>query len=118
MPATLPNAVQPPLPVRTENRAKADLRKAETPDYRVRIAKAIERARHMRGWTNDELSGKVGRDARQVARWQTGDERPHLDALFAINDPLFRNALVIALAELGAGVEIDTVIRLRIRESA
>lgn len=71
--------------------------------YKQLVGRAIERARHMRGWSNDELSGKVDRDPRQVAKWQKGDERPHLDALFAVEDDLFRNALVIAFAEARDG---------------
>lgn len=54
----------------------------------------------------------------KVARWISGDERPHFDALFAIPD--FQKHLVVALAsELGgSGIEIDTVIRLRMKEIA
>lgn len=118
MAPTVATADRSALPVRAEKCAKADLRKSEALDYRTRVGKAVERARQMRGWSNDELSNQVSRDARQVARWQNGDERPHLDALFAVEDALFRNALVVALAELGTGVEIDTVIRLRLKESA
>lgn len=113
MSGMMPAARTSTLPVRAENRAKADLRKAETPAYRQRVGKAVERARHLRGWTNDELAGKVNRDPRQVARWQSGEERPQFDVLLAVEDDLFRNALVIAFAEMGTGVQIDTVIRVR-----
>ena len=107
------------LPVKAENRAKADLRKAEVAcPYRVRVGQAVERARLLRGWNNDELADKVGRDERQVARWQTGDERPQFDVLFSVNDDLFRNALVIAFAELGTGVTINTVINVRMERTA
>lgn len=118
MAVNLPNTVQSALPVRAEKFVKADLRKPEIADYRRLVGEAIERARRTRGWTNDELSGKVKRDPRQVAKWQTGKERPHMDALFSVDDPLFRNALVIALAELGSGIEIDTTIRVRLKAHA
>lgn len=122
------------LPVKAENLAQANLRKAEivaqanlrkaeTP-YLLQVGRAVERARRMRGWTNDEFAGKcaapgeASRDPRQVAKWQNGKERPHFDVLFAIDDDVFKNALVIALAALATGVEIDTVIRLPHRERA
>lgn len=115
--SSVPTRDRSPLPVRAENLVRADLRKTEMP-YKQRIGLTVERARHMRGWTNDELAGKVDLDPRQVARWQSGHERPQFDLLFAIDDDVFRNALVIALATLVTDVEIDTVIRLRIKESA
>lgn len=118
MSATLTNRHVSTLPVRAEKCAKADLRKAEMDDYRQRVGSAVERARHLRGWTNDELAGAVGRDPRQVARWQSGDERPHFDALLAVDDDRFRNALVAAFAELGAGVVIDTVIHIPLKALA
>lgn len=117
MPQNLANAVHSALPVRAEKVAKAHLRKAEI-DYKVLVGHVVESARRMRGWTNDELAGQVNRDPRQVAKWQDGRERPQFDALFKIDDDLFKNALVIALARLGTSVEIDTVIRLRMKESA
>lgn len=120
---SLPEPRRSTLPVKAENLAHADLRKAEIP-YLLQVGRAVERARRMRGWTNDEFAGKcvarreATRDPRQVAKWQNGKERPHFDVLFAIEDDLFKNALVIALAALATGVEIDTVIRLRVKESA
>lgn len=128
MTQTLTEPPRRSLPVKAENLAHADLRKAEkrpTEDLRkpeiahvMQVARTVERARRMRGWTNDEFAGKAGRDPRQVAKWQNGKERPHFDVLFAIDDDLFKNALVIALARLATGVEIDTVIRLRVKETA
>lgn len=98
--------------------AKARLQPEIACEYRKRVGHAVEKARLLRGWNNDELAGKVERDERQVARWQTGDERPQFDVLFGIQDDRFRNALVIALAELGTGVTIDTVIHVRMERSA
>lgn len=89
-----------------------EVKRADATDYRLAVGHAIERAMQRRGWALKALAEAVGRDARQVARWQNGDERPHFDALLAIDDALFHNALVIAFAELGTGVEIDTVIHV------
>lgn len=119
----LANTVQRVLPERAEKPAKAFLRKAENrvnerEEALKRVGSTVERARCLRGWTLNELSGKTRCDERQIARWIKGQERTQFDVLFAIDDPLWKNALVIALAELATGVEIDTVIRLRIKESA
>jgi len=121
MSVTLPPiAARNPL-LRTEmpdhRMAKAVLRKADKPtmgEHRIKIGAALERARTLRGWNLDELATAIGRDSRQIARWITGEERPHFDALFAVDDWRFRNALITAMAELGSGVVIDTVIRLRL----
>lgn len=117
MPQILSNAVHSTLPVRAEKCAKAVLRKAEITPLE-RVGATVERARQLRGWTLDELSGVAKRNERQIARWIKGQERTQFDVLFAIDDALWKNALVIALAELASGVEIDTVIRLRIKERA
>jgi transcriptional regulator with XRE-family HTH domain len=115
----LANAVQRTLPVRAENCAKAVLRKAEkASDAMALVGATVERARQLRGWTLDELSGHCDLNPRQIARWMKGQERTQFDVLFAIDDDLWKNALVIALAELGTGVQIDTVIRVRLKEIA
>lgn len=117
MSATLAERHGSSLPVRAEKFAKADLRKPEM-DYKRLVGQAVESARRTRGWTNDEFAGKVNRDPRQAAKWQSGEERPQFDVLFKIDDDLFRSALVIALARLANGVEIDTVIRLRMKQES
>lgn len=93
---------------------RADLRKAETDDRRV-IGRAIVRARSLLGWSLKELAEKVGKDARQVARWESGDERDRaqLDALWAVEE--FRGPFVIALAEAvdDSGVVVTTHIQVR-----
>jgi len=102
------------LPVRAEKVAKADLRKADQSVCRALLGAAIRRARYRCEWSLKELAGKVGRDERQVARWESGDERAHWDVLF--EHQTFRRELIIALAELGGDhVEIETVVRVRRR---
>lgn len=93
--------------------AKANLRKAETRDYRPDIGRAITRARLLLELSLKELAAKVDRDPRQVARWENGSERPQLDALWALEE--FRVPLVQAFAEQckDSGVEVRTVITLR-----
>lgn len=91
--------------------AKADLRKAETVDYRERIGAALQRAASLVGWSLKELAAEVNRDPRQVARWISGQERAQLDVLWEVE--ALRGPLVIALAELSAQVEVVTEIRIR-----
>jgi len=90
--------------------AKADLKKVE-PSWRTQIGRAIQRCFALAGLTQKEAAAKVDRDQAQVARWCSGAERAQFDALFAVEE--LRGPLVVALAEL-AGVEVDTVIRVRV----
>lgn len=88
-----------------------------TPDIRwnVLVGRAIQRAVSLAGLSNKEAAGQVGVDDAEFGKWLTGsseNRHPHLDRLFAVE--ALRVPLVIALAELaGAGVEIDTVIRVK-----
>jgi transcriptional regulator with XRE-family HTH domain len=83
----------------------------DTPEWREKVGRAVDRARQLRGWNLDEFAEAVKRDARQVARWINGTERPQFDAIYAV--PSLRQPMVIALCELaGDGVEIETVIRV------
>jgi ribosome-binding protein aMBF1 (putative translation factor) len=91
--------------------AKADLRKAEMPDWRQQIGAAIERARLLSAMSLKQFADAIGRDERQIARWIVGTERPQLDAIFAVRE--LRGPLVIALAELSQTVEVETTIRIR-----
>lgn len=92
--------------------AKADLRKADTDGWRERIGHALERVQDRCGLSLKEFADAVGRDERQVARWFTGTEHPQLAAIFAVEQ--LRQPLILALCELaGAGVEIETNIRIR-----
>lgn len=100
------------LPETASRMAKADVRKSDISDFRVHVGHAIQRAMRLRGWSLKELSGAIDRDSRQVARWIAGQERPHFDALFAVED--FQQPLVIALAELVEhGIEVETVVRVK-----
>lgn len=118
MAESLRQPMRSPLPVRAEKYVRAHLRKAEiVTEAEAKVGAAVERARTLRGWTLEELAGHARRNARQIAKWIKGQERTQFDVLFAIDDARWKNALVIALAELGSGVEIDTVIRVRLKES-
>ena len=89
--------------------AKADLRKAE--NGWIENGRAIERTRELSGLSLKEFADVVGRDERQVKRWETAAERPQIETVFAV--PVLRQSLVIALAEqAGVGVKVTTHIEI------
>lgn len=88
-----------------------DVRKAENLDFRELIGRAIERTRTLSGLSLKEFAAAVGRDERQVSRWENGGENPQLHAIFS--NPDLRQVLVIALAELAEGVEVTTHIAIK-----
>lgn len=60
----------------------------------------------------EEFAHALGKDERQVKRWQTAEERPQVEAVFAIER--FQVALIVAMAKrIGNAVEVETVIRVR-----
>ena len=115
--ASDPGARLPELPEIRGRMVKASLRKPEIDDRAV-VGRAIVRARSLLGWSLKELSGKVGKDERQIARWEKGDERDRaqLDALWAVEE--LRGPLVIALAEAmeDSGVVVTTHVSIRQRK--
>lgn len=91
--------------------AKA-LNKIETP-WRESVGQAIQRCFSLAGLTQKEAAALLERDQAQVARWISGDERPQVDAIFAVE--ALRGPLVIALAELAGCVDVETTITVRRR---
>lgn len=92
--------------------AKADLRKAEVGTNQV-LGACMDDVRIACGMNLDEFAHALGKDPRQVKRQIQADERPQLEAVFAID--AFQIPLVVALANrIGdAAVELETVIRIR-----
>lgn len=88
-----------------------EVRKADVTDWKAQIGAAVRTVRGARSLK--EFADVIDRDERQVARWEKGDERPQLDAIFAVSD--FRAPLVVALAELSGNVEVTTQITVRRR---
>lgn len=93
------------LPVRM---AKADSRKA---DMYAALGGAMGDVMRAMGLSLKEFASEIGKDERQLARQMDGTDRPQLEAIFAVER--FRGPLVIALARLATGVEVDTVITVR-----
>lgn len=109
----------PELPEKATHMARGYLRKAET-DERAVIGRAIVRARSLLGWSLKEFAGKVGRDERQLSRWEKGDDRDRaqLHALWAVEE--LRGPLLIALAEAmdDSGVVVTTQVSFRHRKAS
>jgi DNA-binding transcriptional regulator YiaG len=87
-----------------------DLRKTEI--WRE-LGTAIASVRAHEKLTLKEFAAALGRDERQIARWESGEERPQLETVFAI--ARFREPLVFALAAQTATLELDVVVRQRRR---
>lgn len=106
------------LPETKPQMAKADLRKADIDEqWRLEVGKAIDLVRTKHRLSLKEFSNAIERDERQVKRWIDGKEHAQVAAVLAV--AIFRQAMVLALAEIaGEGIEIETVVRLRMRQSA
>lgn len=99
--------------------AKASLpaiRKAEHVEFYARIGRCLDEVRNVFGLTLKEFAAELGKDERQVQRQIEGKERPQIEAVFAVER--FQGPLVIALARLAAGCEIDTVVHFKMQRSA
>ena len=75
------------------------------------LGACMEEVRNVHGLTLEQFAYELGKNERQIARQIKGDERPMLEAVFAVER--FRAPLVIALAKLADGVEVITEIRVR-----
>lgn len=78
--------------------AKADLRNAESIDFRAEIGACLQRAASLLGWSLKQLAAAVKRDERQVARWLNGQERVQLDVVFDCEE--LRQPFALQLSKL------------------
>jgi ribosome-binding protein aMBF1 (putative translation factor) len=89
---------------------KADLRKAENRDFRAEVGACLFRARTLLGWTLEQLASALDRDARQVRRWESGEERVQVDVVMAHDE--LREPFGFFLAKLsGADVRVSVDFR-------
>jgi hypothetical protein len=119
MPPSLSQQSLPTPLLLTEGRAKtakASIRKPEGDEFYARIGQCIDEVRNVFGLTLQEFAAVLGKDERQVKRQIEGKERPQIEAVFAVER--FQGPLVIALARLAAGCEIDTVVHFKQKRSA
>lgn len=96
--------------------AKADLRKPGKFDLWRQLGPAIEETRLATGLSVKEFAAEIDRDERQVRCWISGEERPQLEAIFAVKR--FQGLLVAALAALADDVDVTTTITVRRRRRA
>lgn len=91
--------------------AKADLRKTENEVFYARLGGCMAEVMHVFGLTLKEFAAQLGKNESQLRRQIEGKERPQIEAVFAVER--FQGPMVIALARLASGVEVDTVIHIR-----
>lgn len=114
MAPTVPHAQAPRHLLRSESGSpmlKADLRKADINAWGVEIGRAVTRVRLLAGLSLKEFAVAIDRDERQVARWESGKEHAQLAAIFCV--AAFTSLMVLALAEIANGVEIETTLRIK-----
>lgn len=88
--------------------AKVTIPKRETADYYAALGSCMDEVRRTFDLTVEGFAYELGTDRAQVGRQIEGKERPQLEKVFAVER--FRAPLVIALAKLASGIQIDTVI--------
>lgn len=90
--------------------AKAGLCKSENRPY-ADLGRCLREVQHAFGLTLQEFALELGKNESQIRRQMEGTERPQIEAVFAVER--FQGPLVIALARLASGVEVDTVVHIR-----
>ena len=96
-----------------KKQAKAALKvlcKSES-DHYAQLGACLAEVQHVFGMTLKEFAAALDKNESQIRRQIEGKERPQIEVVFAIQK--FQGPLVIALARLATGVEVDTVIHVR-----
>jgi hypothetical protein len=105
----------PPMPLPSGDRraktAKVAIPKRETESYYAALGGCMDEVRRTFDLTLEGFAYELGTDRAQVGRQIEGKERPQLEKVFAVDR--FRAPLVIALAKLATGIQIDTVVTIR-----
>src|SRR5579862_8079968 len=103
---------QPRLPGKADAMARLDPRKAGELETRRLLGRAVEGCRWHARLSLKEFAGLVHRDESVVRAWITAEEPPQIAAVIAV--PVLKQPFLVAFAEeLGAGADIETVIRVR-----
>lgn len=92
--------------------AKADLRLAENenPEW-VKLGACMGEVKQFLGLSLEEFAFALKKDDRQIARQLLGKERPQIEAVLAVDR--FQGPMVVALARISQGVDVDTVTHIR-----
>lgn len=122
MPQTVANAVSLASVLRADPRvirakgAVKSVPKADQPsDVAVKVGAAVHRARIRADWNLQEFAREMKRNERLIAKWETGEKNPNLEAM--LGHALLRGHFIIALAELFSSdsIEVETTVRIRRR---
>jgi hypothetical protein len=103
-----------PLPDKTAGTAKAGIRSADTNAYYAELGACMKAVMRACDLSLEEFAYALKKDERYIARQLTGEDKPQIDAVFAVER--FRAPLVIALAALSNEIEVTT--QLTYRKSA
>jgi hypothetical protein len=85
-------------------------------DWLRAVGQSIARAVAIVGWSHKEAAASVGVDAAEFGKWLSGERRPHLDRLLAVD--ALRRPLVVSLAGLDESARISTTIEFDARRPA
>lgn len=91
--------------------AKASVRFSDPDVLRRELGACIEAVRHESRLTLDEFAHALGKDPSQVGRWISGEDRPQIETVLAVER--FQPLMVVALAGLSKQIEVVTEIRVR-----
>lgn len=103
-----------PTPLLVSDEAGKSLRSAEINPHHAKLGACMAEVQRFLGLSLEEFAFALKKDARQVARQMAGTERPQLEAVLAVDR--FQGPMVVALARVSQGVEVDTVIHVSYRK--
>lgn len=83
----------------------------EVNPHHAKLGACMAEVMRFAGLSLEEFAFALKKDERQVSRQMQGRERPQLEAVLAVDR--FQGPMVIALARVSQGVEVDTVIHVR-----
>lgn len=99
------------LPDKAARMAKANSRSADTDAYYKDLGKCMKEVMRVLDLSLEEFAYALKKDDRYIARQLTGEDRPQIEVVFAVER--FRAPMVIALAQMSAGVETVTTISFK-----
>lgn len=105
-----------PTPLLLSDKGQKDLRSAEVNPHYVKLGACIAEVMRFSGLSLEEFAFALKKDERQIARQMQGRERPQLEAVLAVDR--FQGPMIVALARISQGVEVDTVLHIRYTKRA
>lgn len=114
---TLANLPAPAPLLRPEHGAQTAktlhrLAENDNPEW-VKLGACMGEVKQFLGLSLEEFAFALKKDERQISRQLLGKERPQIEAVLAVDR--FQGPMVIALARIAQGVEVDTVVHVSYR---